>query len=201
MVGRVAMGAALCALLIACEKKPEARLKDPPMTARIVTYQKHPMYRIIETPPESAYEETLDLALRTSLAPDGMQQICSQWYPEFGRDVADAFLEWRAKNQTVLEELRQRSTEVWTRRAGADAAYVKMVYPRIRKDVVDALMSQSDTVSVEDFKATCARYPADLRGTKWNLEKRLRLELRSIRERPLSAASAASADTSARSGS
>jgi hypothetical protein len=179
---RPALGALACFVLMlaACEKR------DPPMTAKLAApYPKHPMYRIIETPPESPYEAALDDALRVSIAPDAMHQICAQWYPAHGSDVADAFLAWRARNKAVLDELMARSTEVWNRRAGPDIAYVKMVYPHIRKDVVNALMRRSDTVSVQEFEATCARYPDDVKGSKWNLEKRLGKELQVIRERPL----------------
>jgi hypothetical protein len=182
----------LCAgaLLTACHRSPDMPAdgsNDAPMTATIRTYAKHPMYRIIETPPESPYEEALDAALRISMIPDGMQQVCAQWFPEYGRDVADAFVAWRKENQPVLDELRARSTAVWTRRAGTDAAYVKMVYPHIRKDIVDALMRQSDTVSTEDFKATCARYPSDVRLPNWDLAKRLRDEMRVIRAQAIGA--------------
>lgn len=167
--------------------EPPPAPSTAPHTATIHSYDKHPMYRIIETVPESEYEKTLEAALRTSMVPDGMQQICARWYPEFGREVADAFLEWRAKNQAVLDELRQRSTEVWVRRAGPDQAYVKMVYPHIRKEVADELLRQSDGVSVENFKATCARYAADVRKPDWKLDRRLRKYLLVIRERPLTA--------------
>jgi hypothetical protein len=191
---RIAVCLLLAALALgACAKRDPPKVDkpkaDPPMTARIVEpYRKHPMYAIIETPAESPYEEMLENALATSMVPDGMQQICSQWYPEFGRDVADAFVEWRDRNKAVLDEIRQRSTEVWTRRAGPDAAYVKMVYPHLRKNLVDNLMRMTDSRPVEEFKANCANYSKDVRDPKWNLEKRLREPLRVIRQRPPGAA-------------
>jgi hypothetical protein len=139
------------------------------------------MYAILETPAASPYEQTLEAALTTSMVPDAMQQICGQWYPEFGRDVADAYVEWRDRNKKVLDELKQRSTDVWTRRAGPDVAYVKMVYPHLRKDLVRNLMHQTDAMSVDEFKSNCANYPRDVRGARWNLEKRLAAELAVIR--------------------
>jgi hypothetical protein len=180
------MRGAVCALLSAALVLGACQERDPPMTAKFAQpYKKHPMYAIIETPAESPYEEALEVALATSMGPDGMQQICSQWYPEFGRAVADAFVEWRDANKPVLDEIRQRSTEVWTLRAGPDVAYVKMVYPHLRKNFVDNLMRQTDALTVDEFKANCANYPQEVRDPKWNLEKRLRGQLRVIRERPL----------------
>jgi hypothetical protein len=146
--------------------------------------QLHPMYRIIEAPYESNYELTLDAALRTSIYPDALQQICAQWYPEYGAKVADAFLEWRAKNQPVLDELRERSTEVWNRRAGPDIAYVKMVYPHIRKDIINSTMTRFDARPVEEFKARCAGYPALLRQPDWDLARKLEKYLDLIRQGP-----------------
>jgi hypothetical protein len=169
--------------LVACERK------DRPATAKFAPpFQKHPMRRIIETPPESNYEATLDSALRTSMIPDGMQQICSQWYPEFGRDVADAFVEWRKRNEATLAELRERSTAVWLKRAGTDEKYVVMVYPHIRKEVIDELMRQSDGLAVEEFKAACGKYPREILKPNWILEQRLRADLTTLRERPRVAA-------------
>ena len=194
MIARAVTAIALCALLGACQRRPEAPqtgapLGNAPMTAKIRTYEKHPMYRIIETPPESPYEAALDYSLHVSLGPDAMQQICAQWFPEYGARVADAFLGWRSKNQPVLDELKARSTEVWNRRAGPDVAYVKMVYPHIRKQIVDELMRQSDAVSVDEFRTTCARYPDTTVAPEWNLEKRLRQQLRVVRQRPQTKAS------------
>jgi hypothetical protein len=122
------------------------------------------------------------------MIPDGMQQICSQWHPDYGRDVADAFVEWRRQNEATLAELRQRSAAVWLRRAGPDEKYVVMVYPHIRKEVIDELMRQSDLLSVEEFKAACAKYPREILKPNWRLEKRLSTELKILRERPLAAA-------------
>lgn len=164
------------AMLAGCQKS------DPPMTAKFAPpYKKHPMYAIIETPAESPYEQSLESALATSMVPDAMQQICGQRYPEFGRDVADAYVAWRDKNKPVLDELKQRSTDVWTRRAGPDAAYVKMVYPHLRKDLIKNLMHETDAMTVDEFKANCANYTKDVRGARWNLEKRLGPELAVIR--------------------
>ena len=181
------MRTALCAslavtlALAACQKSdPPAKFAPP--------YKKHPMYAIIETPAESPYEQTLDSALATSMVPDAMQQICSQWYPEFGRDVADAYVEWRERNKKILDELQKRSTDVWTRRAGPDVAYVKMVYPHLRKDLIKSLMHETDAMTVDEFKANCANYIRDVRSERWNLEKRLSDELREIRRTTRAAA-------------
>jgi hypothetical protein len=169
-----------------CQKDPDP--PAPPSTARLVAPVKHPMYRIIETPPESPYEEALMDALHITMGPDAMQQICARWFPEYDRKVADAFLAWRTRNQPVLDEIRDRSTAVWNRRAGPDVAYVRMVYPHIRKQIADEMMARSDAVPVEEFKAQCAQFPAEIGTRAWELEKALRDRLRIIRQRPLAAA-------------
>jgi hypothetical protein len=178
----LALCAGLC--LAGCSKpgSPDSVATSP--AAAKPQRQLHPMYRIIEAPYESNYELTLDAALRTSIYPDALQQICAQWYPEYGAQVADAFLGWRAKNQPVLDELRERSTEVWNRRAGPDIAYVKMVYPHIRKDIIDSAMKRFDARPVEEFKARCAEYPALLRQPDWDLERKLGKYLGVIRQGP-----------------
>jgi len=170
--------------LVGCSKGPDAQIVEAPPAAQKQPYKLHPMYRIIEAPYESNYELMLDAALRTSMYPDALQQICSQWFPEYGPKVADAFLEWRSNNQPILDELRARSVEVWNRRAGPDIAYVKMVYPHIRKDVIDSFMKRSDARPVDEFKATCAQYPALVRKPEWRLERRLKKELAVIRPGP-----------------
>jgi len=190
MRARLLLSIVAAASLVGCSREPAAQIVEA-APAPAQPYKIHPMYRIIEAPYESRYELVLDAALRTSMYPDAVQQICSQWFPEYGRDVADAFVEWRAKNQLVLDELRNRSTEVWNRRAGPDIAYVKMVYPHIRKDVVDVFMRQSDKMSVENFKASCAEYPALMRKPEWQLERKLKKELVEIREGPPAAPAAA----------
>jgi hypothetical protein len=123
-------------------------------------------------------------ALTISIKPDAMHQICAQWFPEYDRKVADAFLAWRTRNQAVLDEIRNRSTAVWNRRAGPDSAYVRMVYPHLRKQIVDDLMRRSDAVPVAEFEAQCAQFPADVAGPEWDLERTLRDRLRVIRQRP-----------------
>lgn len=176
---------AACLLLAsaACQKE------DPPKTAKLAPpMAKHPLYRIIETPPESDYEAALDHALRVSMTPDALQQICSQWYPAFGRDVAEAYVDWRKQNQPTIDELRRRSTEVWSRRAGPDDKYVVMVYPHIRKEVIDTTMRRSDSLSVREFESACKDYPRETSKPEWRLERRLNAELKVIRARaPLEA--------------
>lgn len=174
---RLAFLGFLFVVLSACQKS------DPPMTAKFAPpYKKHPMYAIIEARAEGPYEQSLESALEISMLPDAMQQICGQWYPEFGRDVADAYVEWRDRNKKVIDELKQRSTDVWTRRAGPGVAYVKMVYPHLRNSLVKKQMRRTDAMTTDEFKANCAGYPKDVRDARWDLEKRLQSELAVIRK-------------------
>jgi hypothetical protein len=188
------MRGAVCALLStvlllgACDRlkfPPGSREEPAPPRVR-----KHPMLRILETPPESQYEASLESALRYSVLPEAKAQICAQWYPEFDRAVVDAFREWRERNKAVFDDLRARSNAVWERRAGPDIGYVKMVYPRIRKQTIDALMYETDQHPVENFRQSCRNYPQEMRGARWNLEKRLWVELAVIRKQPPAAAAA-----------
>lgn len=147
----------------------------------LTTTQKHPLYAIIEQPAESPYEAALGTALAASMLPDAMNQVCTQWYPEIGHAVAKAYVEWRARNLSVLDDLRQRSTSVWMRRAGDDATYVDLVYPHLRREMIKDLMLQSDAMTVEEFKSSCTSFPTDVKGERWDLENRLVQELTVIR--------------------
>lgn len=147
----------------------------------VTTTHKHPLYAIIEQPAESPYEVALGDALEASMLPDALHQICTQWYPEIGPEVADAYLEWRDQNRSVLDDLRQRSTNLWMSRAGDDATYVDLVYPHLRRELVKNLMHQTDAMTVNEFRSRCANYPSDVRGARWNLETRLGEQLNLIR--------------------
>jgi hypothetical protein len=66
---------------------------------------------------------------------------------------------------------------------------VRLVYPHLRKQMLAAINKESDNSPVEKFKGICAGFPADLRSSKWDLEKRYRKELAFLRETPFTPAS------------
>ena len=205
MRGWIMCFAAFAALLCsACEKKPEKlarqetafekRVKEKsrhtvlaPDGTQIVVIepQVHPVYAITEAPPRNDYERTLSDLLLRAMNPDALQTFCGRWYPDSGRQVADAYLAWREKNGPVVEELVDRSTEVWTELAGEDVEYVRLVYPHLRNQLLKSITAEFDRSPAEKFAKICADYPREFGSAKWNLEKNFAKELALLRRQPL----------------
>jgi hypothetical protein len=197
--------AALAALLVAgCEKKPEKPARQETAFEKrvkeksrhtvlgpdgnqivVVTPQRHPLYVIVDTPPRNDYERTLSNLLSRAMNPDALQTFCGRWYPDSGRQVADAYLEWRDKNGPVVKELIDRSTEVWTELAGEDVEYVRLVHPHLRNQLLQAITAEFDRSPAEKFAKICADYPREFGSARWDLEKNFRKELAQLRRQPL----------------
>jgi hypothetical protein len=168
---------------------PENTVFLPDGTRKEVTvYKKHPLYAILETEPRNEYERKLPLMMSKVINVDALQIFCSQWFPANGHDVADAYMAWRGRHEATIKELTGRSEAVWTDYVGEDKEYVRLVYPHLRKQMLAAINKEFDNSPVEKFKAICAGFPADLRSSKWDLEKRYRKELAFLRETPFTPA-------------
>ena len=168
---------------------PDNTVYLPDGTRKEVTvYKKHPLYAILEAEPRNEYERKLPLMLSKVINVDALQIHCGQWYPDYGRDVADAYMEWRKKHETTIKELTARSEALWTDYVGEDKDYVRLVYPHLRKQMLAAIQKESDNSPVEKFKQICSQFPADLRSSKWDLDKRYKKELAFLRETPFTPA-------------
>lgn len=151
----------------------------------VTVYKKHPLYLILETEPRNEYERKLPLMLSKVINVDALAMHCGQWYPDYGRDLADAYSEWRKKHEATIKELTARSEALWTDYVGEDKEYVRLVYPHLRKQMLSAIQKESDNSPMEKFKKICSEFPADLRSSKWDLDKRYKKELAFLRETPL----------------
>jgi hypothetical protein len=117
---------------------------------------------------------------------DALQQFCGQWYPDYGRDNADAYMAWRKKHETTISEITARSEAVWADYSLGDTKYVVMVYPYLRKQMRKAIDAEYNSAPVDRFKKVCSQLPEDLR-TKWDLDKRFKKELAFLRQTPFKA--------------
>jgi hypothetical protein len=156
-----------------------------PGTERPVEVKKHPLYAILDTAPRNEYERQAPRILYKAMNAEALAQFCGRWFPDYGRDIADAYTEWRDRNQATMKELVDRSVAVWNIYAGEDVAYVKMVQPHLRKQLVDSITREFDNSPIEKFKTICSELPRDLRSSKWDLESRFRQELAFLRQHPL----------------
>ena len=148
-------------------------------------YKKHPLYAILEAEPRNEYERKLPLMMSKVVNVDALAMHCGQWYPDYGRDLADAYVDWRKKHEATIKDLTARSEAVWADYAGEDKQYVRLVYPHLRKQMLAAINKESDNSPVEKFKEICSELPADLRSSKWDLDKRYSKELAFLRQTPL----------------
>jgi hypothetical protein len=178
-------------LLTACEQ-PVARNPQPGDTVvmddgskrKVAATGKHPLYLIVETQPRNDYERGLELMLSRVVNVDALQQFCGQWYPDYGHDVADAYMAWRKKHEVTIKELMARSEAVWAEYSLGDTEYVVMVYPHLRKQMRKAIDAEFDRSPPEKFRQVCSKLPADL-GTQWDLDRRYKKELALLRQTPI----------------
>jgi len=200
--GRVLLGVA--ALLVACARQePPPGFKDAqpaeppkpaidPSAATSDNYyrpsQLDPLTRIMVATPRDAYEESVKKMTGTSLRPDALQMVCSQWFPAHGHDVADSFMAWRKKNDAALTDIDKHAAAIWQSNAGTDTAYVKRVKPQIRKNLYDEMMRTFDALPTAEFEKVCIDYGPLLRLPEWDLEKRWKRDLRAMRAHALAAA-------------
>jgi hypothetical protein len=181
ILGVLALGV-FQAALHAADSKP-ARLLPPSWTPLIE--------RVLETPPRSAYESSLMPMVRSGIVPDVLQQICSQWFPAHGRDVADAYVKWRARNDAMLKDVATHATALWARNAGPDNQdVVPRIRPYLRKKGLDDFMYEFDSRPAAEFERVCIEYPTVILSPEWDLEKKFRRELAVMRKQPLNAAGA-----------
>ena len=119
---------------------PENTVFLPDGTRKVVTvHKKHPLYTILETEPRNEYERKLPLMLSRVVNVDALQIFCGQWFPAYGHDVADTYMDWRKKHEGTIKELTGRSEAVWADYVGEDKEYVRLVYPHLRKQMLAAI--------------------------------------------------------------
>lgn len=179
-------------LLAGCEKQVERVTEPQPgdtvvmedgSRRKVAASGKHPLYLIVETPPRNDYERALPVMLSRVVNVDALQQFCGQWYPDYGRDVADAYMAWRKKHEATISELMERSEAVWADYSLGDTEYVRMVYPHLRSQMRKAIDAEYDRSPSEKFRKVCSELPADLK-TKWDLDGRYQKELAFLRQTP-----------------
>jgi hypothetical protein len=179
-------------LLAACKKvsydKPEDRpppRKRIPEPAQVVVPKRNPLYVILDTEPRNEYEARLPRALSTAMNAEALAQFCAQWYPDYRNAVTDAYREWKAKNQTTLDELVARNEAVWTVYAGDDVGYVKLVQPHLKKQLLNGITAEFDRSPYQKFQQICRDYPTQVQTPQWALEKRLKKDLAFLRKFPV----------------
>jgi hypothetical protein len=176
-------------LLAACKKGSLDKLLEPPKPeseqATVYVARKHPLYVILETPPRNQYENELPKMLAKVINVDALQQFCGQWYPDSGRAVADAYVAWRKRHESTIQELTRRSEAVWSEYAGEDEEYVRLVYPHLRKEMRKGIDAEFDRSPAEKFRRICAQFPADLASARWDLDKTWSQELAYLRQTPM----------------
>ena len=150
---------------------------------KVVATGKHPLYLILETQPRNDYERALPVMLSRIVNVDALQQFCGQWYPDYGHDVADAYMAWRKKHAATISEILARSEAVWADYSLGDTEYVGMVYPHLRKQMRQAIDAEYDRSPSEKFRKICSELPADLK-TQWDLDRRYQKELAFLRQTP-----------------
>jgi hypothetical protein len=169
-------------LLAACDRLGADQ--DPPMTARIVQPEMDPVQRVLSAYPKDDYETAVLRVYEMMQTPDAIQQICSRWFPTHGRDVADAFLAWRARHEEFMREMRDRAHAIWVSQGGGDVRVVRVVEYFERKDRMNTFMRDFDRTSTREYESRCIDFPRKLKSAEWNLPKRFARDLAVIRVRP-----------------
>jgi hypothetical protein len=162
--------------------------KSRPLPGKPVEYKKHPLYVILDTQPRNEYERELSRLMYKSLNPGALQQFCGQWFPSYGHENADAYMAWRKQNEATLKEIDERNVAVWNSYAGEDVAYVKMVQPHLRNQLIKSIGAEFDRSPTAKFDEICANFAKEIRSSKWNLEKRFKKELALVRRHPVTPA-------------
>jgi hypothetical protein len=120
----------------------------------------------------------------------GVQQyrdICSEAYPEFRTQNANAYATWRAKNLKFLQELEKHRTAIaWRESKGDEKKYVEALakmsasFDRYK----EALRDQFRSNGQEAFRRICMGYPEYLRSDRGNLEYFYAEQVATVRKGP-----------------
>jgi len=141
---------------------------------------------VLNAYPKDAYEVAVLYMYEIMHTPDATQAICARWYPDYGRQTADAVMEWTKKNEPLMTEISDRTHAIWIGQADGDASVVAWAEGRFNRDRRQQYDNNFDKTPTKVYEKRCAQLPAALRSSEWNLEKRFRKQLAVMHKRPMS---------------
>jgi len=153
----------------------------PPPPARL-----HPLTKVLNAYPKDDYEVAVLYMYEIMHTPDATQAICARWFPDYGRQTADAVNEWQKKNESLMTEISDRTHAIWIGQAEGDASVVPWAEGRFNRDRRQQYDNNFDKTPVKVYEKRCAQLPAALSSSEWDLTKRFRKQLAIMKKRPMS---------------
>src|SRR6185436_18514091 len=101
----------------------------PPPPARL-----HPLTKVLNAYPKDDYEVAVLYMYEIMHTPDATQAICARWFPDYGRQTADAVNAWQKKNEPLMKEISDRTHAIWIGQADGDASVVPWAEGRFNRD-------------------------------------------------------------------